>query len=116
MDSRKLGFAPHLLLAALIFVPAVAFALPSPNIELGLPFQNSGDPSGLASIISELIKFVGVISVMSLSWGGVLFASSYGEDSKLKKAKNILIYSLAGVLLSMTGYPIIRILSGLSLF
>lgn len=69
----------------------------------------------VVSIIRETIKYVGVLAILSLSWGGIQFLVSIGEDGKVKKAKSIVMYSLIGVILSITAYTIIDIVNGLSL-
>ena len=116
MDTRILVYRSIALFSSWYATYSIAAAAgsPRPDIDLNLPFQSSGDPTSLSVIIAEIIKFVGVISVLSLSWGGIMFASSYGEDGKIKKAKNLITYSLVGVLLSLSGYPIINMLSGLN--
>lgn len=48
-----------------------------------------------------------------VSWGGIQFLTSMGNDEKVKHAKQTIIYALVGVLLSVVAYTIIDIVNSL---
>lgn len=76
-----------------------------------LPFSgvttNEGTADGIAKIIKQAVLFVGVFAVMALTYGGILMMLSYGNDEKVKWAKNIIQYALIGVLLAAAAYAIV---------
>lgn len=84
----------------LFFLIGSAFAA-SPEIDCGsLPGCDGGslDGSGIttiiANVIATVIKYVAVIAVLAVMYGGVLYLLSSGEEEKTKKAKNVIIWAL----------------------
>lgn len=87
--------------------------LPEPD-KLGLPFENAGEATRpVVLIIKEAIKYVGLLAILVVSWGGIQFLTSMGNDEKVKHAKHTIIYALVGVLLSVVAYTIIDIVNSL---
>ena len=84
---------------------------------MGLPFEGSAanGVTPVILIIRESIKYIGLLAILALSWGGIQFLISYGSDEKVKKAKHTIIYSLLGVILSIAAYGIIDIVNSLQL-
>lgn len=90
-----------------------AGTLPEPA-KLGLPFESSGDATRpIVLVVKESIKYVGLLAILVLSWGGIQFLISIGSDEKVKHAKHTVIYALVGVLLSVVAYTIIDIVNSL---
>ena len=88
-------------------------ALPKPAIA-GLPFSNKTATASIASIIKQVVLYTGILAVVSLSWGGLLFITAFGEDDKVKKGKEIVKYSLIGVVLSISAYAIVDLVNKLT--
>jgi len=110
-----------ILLTAIIFPLFLSFSLvnagdlPTPE-KLGLPFESSSDATTpIVKIIKESIKYVGLLAILALSWGGLQFLTSIGNDEKAKHAKHTIIYALVGVLLSVVAYTIIDIVNSLKI-
>lgn len=84
----------HIVFVFALFTASRVFAasLPEPQ-DMGLPLHGSPATS-IALVIKEAMKYVGVLAVIALSWGGVQFLISAGEDQKVKTAKDIVIYAL----------------------
>lgn len=88
-------------------------SLPQPD-ALGLPFESSTEATTpIVKIIKESIKYVGLLAILALSWGGIQFLTSMGNDEKVKHAKQTVIYALVGVILSVIAYTIIDIVNSL---
>lgn len=62
-------------------------------------------------IISEWIKYVAVIAVISLMISWIMFLISAWNDEKVKKAKKWIIWSLVWVLISTSAWTIINMLN-----
>lgn len=67
------------------------------------------------NIISELIKYVSVVAVISLMFSWVLYMTSGWEEEKTKKAKNWIIWSLVWVFLSISAWWIINMLNAIKI-
>lgn len=100
---------------------SVAFAaseLPKPD-DMGLPFESSVTSKDatypIALIIRETIKYIGLFAILVISYGGILFLTSVGNDEKVKHAKQTIIYALVGVLLSVVAYTIVDIINSLKI-
>jgi hypothetical protein len=89
-------------------------ALPKAE-SLGLPFENVAPATTATVLIREVIKYIGILAVLALTYGGFLFMTAFGEDEKVKKAKGIVQYSIIGVILSIAAYSIVDIVNSLRL-
>ncbi|MDD2892017.1 MAG: hypothetical protein PHQ95_03555 [Candidatus Gracilibacteria bacterium] len=117
MDYRsvKKWFVLGIFFFVFSFSLAHASDLPKPE-ELGLPFENAGEATTpIINIIKESIKYVGLLAILALSWGGIQFLTSVGNDEKVKHAKRTVIYALIGVVLSVMAYAIIDIVNSLKI-
>jgi len=96
----------------------------APSIDCGdLPGCGGGSVSGsnapitfIGNLIAEVIKYVAVFAVIALMISGILYLISGGEEEKIKKAKTWIIWSLVGVLLSVSSWFIINLINNLYIF
>ncbi len=80
----------------------------------GLPFSGGGDSSvSIAKIIKTIILYVGIASLLSLTYAGILLMVSYGDDGKVKNAKKIITFALLGIIISGASYLVIDIINAL---
>jgi hypothetical protein len=113
---RQLGvIAFFLLLATFADAAFAADTLPEVDKSIGLPFQNGTPAMYIGKIIKEVIKYVGLLAVMALTYGGIIFMLSYGDDGKIKNAKKIVTYALIGIVVSGAAYAIIDAINSLNL-
>jgi len=84
---------------------------------MGLPFENTGGDATfpIVKVIKETIKYIGILAILAISWGGLQFLTSIGNDEKVKHAKHTIIYALIGVLLSVMAYTIVDIINSLQI-
>ena len=60
-----------------------------------------------ARLISGLLAFVGVASLIAFVYAGFIFLTSAGSAEKVKKAKDTMVYAVIGILVSMASYAIL---------
>ena len=82
----------------------------------GIASQTGGAASGAGTgdtaqdaigvIFRSVFIIMGIVAVIFLIIGGVLYATSQGDASKLTKAKNTVIYSLVGLIISIFAFAI----------
>ncbi len=53
----------------------------------------------LQTIVKWLLTLTGTIATISLVYGGFLYITSQGEESKAEQAKNIILYSVIGIII-----------------
>lgn len=92
-----------------VAAPAVMAQAPSQSTTPETPQQaikTIGDTSGLqkgtvASFVSNIIKWIlgiiGIILVAMFVYGGVMYATSAGNDERVETGKKIMIYAVIGV-------------------
>jgi hypothetical protein len=62
----------------------------------------------IGSVINLLLFVVGAISVVMIIVGGILYAVSTGDQSRITKAKYTIIYAVAGLVVSLLAYAIVN--------
>jgi len=92
---------------------------PKENFEVDVKGrQPTGDTAVfqfLAKVISQGIQYVAVVAVISLMISGIMFLLASGEEEKITKARKWIIWSLGGVLLSVSAWSIINLLNSFTI-
>jgi len=61
------------------------------------------------------MKYVSLTAVISLMFGWIMYILSWWEEEKVKKAKTWIIWSMAGVFMSVSAWWIIRFIANLKI-
>ena len=64
--------------------------------------------SVMKSVMDVLLMTVGVISIVMIVVGGIMFALSSGDASKVTKARNMVIYAVVGLVVALFASAIIN--------
>lgn len=92
--------------------------IPKPTLLPG-PEKDQIIEEGARSILTEVllpkyainfISFMGAVAVLMLLIGGIRFATFYGNEEGIEKAKSQIIWSLVGLALSLLAYAIVTII------
>lgn len=67
------------------------------------------------NIISKMILYVAVFAVLSITGAGVLYMVSLEEESKKNKAKKWILWSVIGLLLSISAWGIVNMVNNLTI-
>ncbi len=59
-------------------------------------------------IVNILLYIVGILSVIMIIVGGIMYTTSAGDSGRVTKAKNTLMYSIVGVVVAFLAYAIIN--------
>lgn len=62
----------------------------------------------IAVVINVLTYIVGIAAVVMLIIAGLMYTVSGGDPDRLKTAKNMIIYSMVGIVIAFAGQAIIR--------
>jgi len=101
-----------ILLAATSTLPALAAADPyglnstagSAGLNTGLASKSV--PQIVGSIIAVLLSMLGIIFFVLLVYGGALWMTSYGNEQKVTKAKDLIINAVIGLVVILAAYAI----------
>ncbi len=59
-------------------------------------------------IVNALLLIIGVIAVIMIIIGGIMYAVSSGDTQKITKAKNTIIYAVVGLVVALFSYAIVE--------
>ena len=62
----------------------------------------------LKTLINTLLFIVGILSVIVIIVGGIMYVISAGDSSKVTRAKNMIIYALVGLVIAFLAYAIVN--------
>ncbi len=79
--------------------------------NIGREGSYSRDDIGVvfADLVNWFAWFIALISVVMGLYSGFLFITSSGDEAKLKKARDILIYTIIGIVVAIISFGIVAI-------
>jgi hypothetical protein len=109
-----LGFA-LVLGVGMLFAPAPAFAQSAiddacandPNSTL---CKNSNQEIGpiITTVINVLLFLIGIISVVMIIIGGIMYSTSAGDAGAVTKAKNTVLFAVIGLVIAFLAFAIVN--------
>lgn len=78
--------------------------------ELNIP-AISGD-TGIAGILSIVYFVAGIVAVVVIIIAGYIYTTSSGDAGGIKKAKNMILYSVVGLVVIMLAFVITQFVAG----
>lgn len=90
-----------IVMSANLILSTIRFALLGANGKFNCDLEtgaNCADANNVVtSVINWFIAIAGLVSVIFVVYGGISYITSAGEPGKLKKAKDMIFYSLIGL-------------------
>ncbi len=74
----------------------------------GMPENLVGVDGVFNQITNTVLYVVGAISVIMLIWGGLRYILSGGDNKKVTDAKNTILYSIIGLIITLLAYAIVN--------
>lgn len=68
---------------------------------------NQGVTKLVKTIVDVLLYIVGIVSVIVIIVSGISYATSGGDPSKVKRAKDTLLYAVIGLVVAIFAYAIV---------
>lgn len=112
-----------LVLSLLLLAPTLVFAIggqgestaapacPSGSVCLDNPLGNVRTPQALiGNIINTVLGVVGSLALLMFVYGGLTWMTSSGSQEKVKKGRDIIIWSAIGLAVIFSAYGLVRIL------
>lgn len=60
----------------------------------------------IVTIINAIIAILGLVAVIVIVYGGIQYMTSAGDSSKLKRAKDTILYAVIGLIISVLAFAI----------
>ena len=72
--------------------------------------QKSGNSlqDNLARIVNVLLFLIGAIAVIVIIIGGLKYVTSDGDSSKIKSAKDTILYAVVGIIIALLAYALVN--------
>jgi hypothetical protein len=65
-------------------------------------------PRLIKNVINILLFLVGIIAVIAIVIGGLRYATSNGDSSQIKSAKDTILYAVVGLIVAILSYAIVN--------
>ena len=115
----KILVVPALMLSTLFTAPVIVSAVDdcSGGNATSMYCQNKSEgeakvKSTIGNVTNLLLMAVGAISIIMIVVGGILFALSNGDSSKVAKARNTVLYAAIGLIVSLLAAAIVNLAFG----
>ena len=80
--------------------------------KCNVPLDESGNEENVWPVINNMINFIvgalGVVTVVVIVMGGITFTTSQGDPQKIKKAKDMILYGIIGLLVAIFAFAIVN--------
>jgi len=89
-------------------ISSVVLTLPVlANAQFAAPAGTNLPQSSIMGIVSNVMNWlliiVGIIGVIGFAIAGILYLTSAGDEDRMGKAKNAMLYSIIGVIVALAG-------------
>jgi len=126
MDYKKITFKINLLILTVVWFLAFGSVALGATGDAVLQPTKTGDavqvqpvtlsnPLGVsdintlaATIINNILGFVGTISLLLFIYGGLVLMTSAGVSAKIETGKNIIVYAVVGMAIVFTSYILVK--------
>ncbi len=100
-----------LVLASLIAGTFVVYAIARAQVSVDLPTTFAGfGTQNIKVIIENIVRivlgFVGVVFIVLVLYGGLVWMTSAGEEDKIARAKKILVSATTGLVITLAAYAL----------
>lgn len=99
-------------LSAVLATPLLVQAAPAGDIMQGVTAvggNQGGTLEGNLKIVVNILLFIlGAIAVIMIIIGGIRYATSNGEASSVKSAKDTILYSVIGLIVAAMAFAIVN--------
>ena len=76
-------------------------------LAAGCPTESQTIEGMVQKIINVILYIVGILAVVMVIFGGVQYTTSVGDQAKVTKAKNTILYGLIGLVVAILAYAIV---------
>ena len=80
------------------------------NTVEGTGLSNTPISARIGTVITTIISFVGVIFLILMVAGGLIWMTAGGSEEKVTKAKKLIVNAVIGVIITMFSYVIVNVI------
>ncbi len=99
------------LLSFFIFTFSVKFAQAVSTTNLDNPLGDINTPQVLiGKMINSVLGVIGSITLLMFVYGGFIWMTSSGSSDKIKKGKDIILWSTIGLMVIFSSYALVALI------
>jgi len=108
--------------AAAMLLPYRVLAAPNPFIQAQNMVGNVGNTAGIqggggltqmvGNLINVALGFLGVVFLVLMLYAGFLWMTAQGDDTKVKKAKDMIFQAIIGLIIIVAAYALTSFVMG----
>lgn len=87
--------------------PSTSSGTTTSTATLNNPLSVSTPGALIGNIVKTLMGIVGVVAVLMIVWGGIMYMTSAGNDEKIGTAKKIITGAIIGLAISILAYTLV---------
>lgn len=77
-----------------------------------LPHNGSADAARLQVIVNIIFAITGAIALLMITIAGFRYVVSHGDPNSIAQAKQMILYSLVGLVVTLTSWSIVTFVVG----
>jgi len=111
MKKIKLALIPVLAIASIVTASVPVYASPATEIQGGVNAVGSDSvtlESRIQTVVNILLFLLGAIAVVMIVIGGIRYATSNGDSSATKAAKDTILYAVIGLIVAILAFAIVN--------
>ncbi len=109
MIQQVIGFFVSLFFISLPVSAAGDYGLSETGANLP---QNADLPGMIGKVLGTVLGFTGTIFFVLVVYAGLMWMTAAGNEERIKKAKQILIGALIGLVIILSAYAITQFIGG----
>jgi hypothetical protein len=98
------------------FVPAFAQAGTAAGEAPAFIQEKTGGVGNLRTLVLTMVNFfllfLGLLAVLMIIYGGILYITAAGEQSKIDKGKKIIMYAIIGIIIILLSWALVNTILG----
>jgi len=81
---------------------------PNDTVCINNPLQVDSPQELIGYVINNILGIVGSLALVMFVFGGIIWMTSSGSADKIKKGRDILIWSIIGLVVIFSAYALVR--------
>ena len=111
MKKMKNVFYTFMSMAIMFPTLALAFDYGEDKTKSGTGMSTKDIPEVIADIIKVVMGILGAVAVLLIVVAGIMYMTSGGDEGRVEKAKNWIIYAIVGLVVAILGYAIVSLVT-----
>lgn len=78
-----------------------------------MPTELFDDGGIVTTVINTMLFIVGILAVIMIIYAGIRYTTAHGDKGQVESAKNTLMYSIVGLVVTIVAYAVVNWVVGL---